>query len=234
MRDKLFQKTPQKQFEFDKNVASVFDDMLKRSIPFYSENLNLCANIIAKMAKKNAKICDLGSSTANLLIKLFELRKDFLLCGVDEASAMLDLARTKAKAYGTNIEFIQANLNDFNFFKNDIFIASYTLQFIRPMQRQALVDKIYKFLNKGGFFILSEKILYENAKIAKIMIELYFEFKQRQGYSEFEIASKREALENVLIPYTQKENIKMLENAGFSRIESIFKWANFESFIAFK
>ena len=43
-----------------------------------------------------------------------------------------------------------------------------------------------------------------------------------------------EALENVLIPYSQKENLNMLEKAGFKKIESIFKWANFETFIAFK
>ncbi|EMF2926789.1 carboxy-S-adenosyl-L-methionine synthase CmoA, partial [Campylobacter coli] len=56
----------------------------------------------------------------------------------------------------------------------------------------------------------------------------------RQGYSKIEIAAKREALENVLIPYSEKENLDMLKNAGFEKIESVFKWVNFETFIAFK
>ena len=118
--------------------------------------------------------------------------------------------------------------------QSDIFIANYTLQFIRPLQRQSLVDELFARLNSGGFLLLSEKIVFEDALLSNSMIKLYELYKQRQGYSEFEIAKKREALENVLVPYSEKENVKMLENAGFKRIESIFKWGNFQSFIAFK
>lgn len=120
------------------------------------------------------------------------------------------------------------------FFQSDVFVANYTLQFIRPPKRQELVNEIYKNLNKGGIFIMSEKILYEDAFLSKNMIELYADYKERQGYSKIEIAAKREALENVLIPYSEKENLDMLKNAGFEKIESVFKWVNFETFIAFK
>lgn len=234
MRDELFKKKLEKQFEFDASVASVFDDMIDRSIPFYKNNLELCVKIISKLAKNEAKICDLGSSTANLLLMLFKLRPDLKLSGIDEAAAMLEIAKNKAKAFGAKISFRKSNLKECSLSQNDVFIANYTLQFIRPPQRQALVDKIFKSLKKGGFFIMSEKILFEEAVFSKKMIEIYTEYKKAQGYSELEISSKREALENVLIPYSEKENIEMLENAGFKNIETFFKWANFESFIAFK
>lgn len=234
MKDELFKSAQKKQFEFDASVASVFDDMINRSVPFYSENLSLCAKLTSKLAAPNASVCDLGCSTANLLILLFKLRPDLRLCGVDEAAAMLERAKNKAQAFGAKITLKQANLSTFKLTPSDIFIANYTLQFIRPPQRQSLVDGIFKALKKGGFLILSEKIALENAVLAKTMLEIYAEYKLAQGYSELEISSKREALENVLVPYTQKENLNMLANAGFKRIESFFKWANFESFIAFK
>lgn len=234
MKDDIFKKPLEKQFEFDKSVASVFDDMVLRSIPFYDKNLKLIADIISLFARQEAKICDLGCSTANLLLALGEKRKDFILSGVDNANAMLEIARNKSNAFGVGIEFFNANLDEFEFFDNDVFIANYTLQFIRPPKRQELVNKIYKHLNENGIFIISEKILYEDAKISKKMIELYETYKQEQGYSKIEISTKREALENVLIPYTENENITMLKNAGFKRVESIFKWVNFETFIAFK
>jgi len=41
MKDKLFEKPIKKQFEFDEDVASVFDDMLSRSVPHYEEMLKL-------------------------------------------------------------------------------------------------------------------------------------------------------------------------------------------------
>ena len=234
MKDNLFKKSPKKQFEFDKSVASVFDDMIYRSVPFYKENLELCVSLISKLAPQKAKICDLGCASGNFLLELFKLRKDFILSGVDNAKPMLEIAKQKAKAYGAKIEFFEHSLNEFSFFKNDVFIATYTLQFIRPPKRQALVDKIYKNLNENGIFILSEKILYEDAFLSKKILELYAEYKEKQGYTKFEISAKREALENVLVPYSTKENIFLLQNAGFKSIETLFKWANFESFIAFK
>ncbi|HEC1752957.1 TPA: carboxy-S-adenosyl-L-methionine synthase CmoA [Campylobacter lari] len=234
MKDEIFKKPLEKQFEFDKSVASVFDDMVSRSVPFYTQNLKLIVELIDHFAPQNARICDLGCSTASLLLALYEKRKDFLLSGVDEANAMLEIAKSKCQAFGARVEFYQKNLDDFEFFNNDVFIATYTLQFIRPPKRQELVDKIYQNLNENGMFVLSEKILYEDVKIAKKMIQIYEQYKLEQGYSKLEISSKREALENVLIPYTQNENITMLKKAGFSKVESVFKWVNFETFIAFK
>ncbi|WP_257936444.1 carboxy-S-adenosyl-L-methionine synthase [Campylobacter lari] len=234
MKDEIFKKPLEKQFEFDKSVASVFDDMVSRSVPFYTQNLKLIVELIDHFAPQNAKICDLGCSTASLLLALYEKRKDFLLSGVDEANAMLEIAKNKCQAFGARVEFYQKNLDDFEFFKNDVFIATYTLQFIRPPKRQELVDKIYQNLNENGMFVFSEKILYEDVKIAKKMIQIYEQYKLEQGYSKLEISTKREALENVLIPYTQNENMTMLKKAGFSKVESVFKWVNFETFIAFK
>ncbi len=234
MKDEIFKKPLEKQFEFDKSVASVFDDMVSRSVPFYTQNLKLIVELIDHFAPQNAKICDLGCSTASLLLALYEKRKDFLLSGVDEANAMLEIAKNKCQAFGARVEFYQKNLDDFDFFTNDVFIATYTLQFIRPPKRQELVDKIYQNLNENGMFVFSEKILYEDVKIAKKMIQIYEQYKLEQGYSKLEISTKREALENVLIPYTQNENITMLKKAGFSKVESVFKWVNFETFMAFK
>ncbi|TQR33733.1 carboxy-S-adenosyl-L-methionine synthase CmoA [Campylobacter sp. MIT 99-7217] len=234
MKDEIFKQKLKKQFEFDKSVASVFDDMIQRSVPFYQENLELCAKLIDKLMPLNARIFDLGCSSANFLLFLATLRKDFKLFGVDNAAAMLEIARAKSEAFGARIEFFESSLDEFCFFQSDVFVANYTLQFIRPPKRQALVDKIYQNLSKNGMFVMSEKILYENALLAKEMIEIYAQFKQEQGYSKLEIATKREALENVLIPYSEQENISMLKNAGFKRVEIIFKWANFESFVAFK
>lgn len=234
MKDELFKQVQKKQFEFDKNVASVFDDMINRSVPFYKENLELCANLLCKFAPKEAVICDLGCASANFLLFIAGLRKDFQLYGVDNSACMLELAQSKSEAFGLKITFFQKALENFEFFRSDIFVANYTLQFIRPPKRQSIVDRIYHNLNESGVFLLSEKILYEDAFLARNIIQLYSEYKQKQGYSKFEIAAKREALENILIPYSEKENIAMLKKAGFKKIESIFKWANFESFMAFK
>jgi tRNA (cmo5U34)-methyltransferase len=49
-----------------------------------------------------------------------------------------------------------------------------------------------------------------------------------------EISRKREALENVLVPYRLDENIELLKVAGFGTVEVFFKWYNFCGLIAVK
>ena len=68
----------------------------------------------------------------------------------------------------------------------------------------------------------------------EIITDLYYDFKRRNGYSELEISQKREALENVLVPVTPKEQLEMLDDAGFDYSEMLFRWYNFASYIGMK
>lgn len=234
MRDEIFKEPISKQFEFDDFVASVFDDMISRSVPFYDVSSNLNAKLLAKILPKEASVCDLGCSTANSLLLLNNLRNDLALSGVDNSEAMLANAKNKAKAYGASINFILADITECELSGFDAVLANYTLQFIRPPKRANLVQKIYDGLNENGLFLFSEKIIFDDKKLTKSVIEIYEDYKQTQGYSRYEIAQKREALENVLVPYTEEENRNLALNAGFKRVESTFKWGNFMSFLAFK
>ena len=225
MKDKLFEKPIKKQFEFDENVASVFDDMLSRSIPHYEDMLNLTTSFALKYTTKESTIYDLGCSTATTLINIAKHSDVKLnLVGIDTSNAMIKRAKQKSNAYGIDIDFKTSN----------VIISNYTLQFIRPMQREQLIKKIYDSLEVGSVFIFSEKVITDNKILNKQFIDEYYNFKKTQGYSEFEISQKREALENVLIPYSYEENKKMILDAGFSNFDCIFKWVNFATFIAVK
>ena len=147
---------------------------------------------------------------------------------------MLNRASKKINAYGLDIELINDDIFNVNFKPSSVIISNYTLQFIRPLQREKLIKKIYDSLEDGAVFIFSEKVITDDKKLNKIMIDKYYDFKKVKGYSEFEIAQKREALENVLIPYTYEENKTMIEDAGFKHFDCIFKWVNFATFIAIK
>ena len=234
MKDNIFNKPIKKQFEFDEEVAGVFDDMLLRSVPFYKENLNLQLDILKNFLKENDKIIDLGSSTGTFLIELSKKIKNLNLTGIDSSDAMIKKSKEKAKAFNSNAKFIKADFLDYDLSNSKAITANYTIQFIRPLRREKLIQKIYNSLENEGIFLMSEKLITQNKKLNKIMIDIYYQYKKQKGYSEYEIASKREALENVLIPYTMEENTEMLKNAGFRDIDVIFRWNNFATFIAFK
>jgi tRNA (cmo5U34)-methyltransferase len=235
MKDNVFTEKISKKFEFDEAVASVFDDMLSRSVPFYDEVRKLVIALILAEEQEGKKVIDLGSSTAKFLLDLHsKMSVPMKLKGLDNSQAMLDRAEQKCQAFGAEIELELADMLAYNYINEDIIVANYTLQFIRPIQRLELVKKLFEGLNDEGTFIFSEKVVFEDNVLDKQMIDIYYDYKKEQGYSEYEIAQKREALENVLIPFTIKENIQMCKDAGFTKIETVFQWANFVTFVVKK
>ncbi|HEY9189469.1 MAG TPA: carboxy-S-adenosyl-L-methionine synthase CmoA, partial [Sulfurovum sp.] len=222
MKDKVFNKPIEKKFEFDEAVASVFDDMLSRSVPFYDEVRKLIISLILAEQEEGKKVLDLGSSTAKFLLDLHsKMDVKMQLKGLDNSQAMLDRAAQKCQAFGADIELELADMLTYTYREEDIIVANYTLQFIRPLQRIELLKKLYEGLKEDGLFIFSEKVVFADKKLDKEMIDIYYAYKKEQGYSEYEIAQKREALENVLVPFTIKENIQMCKDAGFKQVETI-------------
>lgn len=233
--DKVFDKPIKKQFEFDEEVAVVFDDMLSRSVPFYDEAMKLTAHFASLNIAQGERVYDLGCSTASLLLAIERKSdKEIKLIGIDNSEAMLAQASKKLHAYNSKIELEYGDILNFDYQEAAVICSNYTLQFVRPPVRAEFVKKIYDALKPGGLFIFSEKIISKDSALNKQMIDTYYDYKKKQGYSEYEIVQKREALENVLIPYTEEENLQLLKEAGFSHCESIFKWVNFETFIARK
>ncbi|MDE7317362.1 MAG: carboxy-S-adenosyl-L-methionine synthase CmoA [Helicobacter sp.] len=238
MKDELFKTHTIKHFCFDAQVAAVFDDMLERSIPFYASLLSLVSDFVLRLLPSGASLVDLGSSTGNLLLQIaLKARaqgREIRLVGIDNSPDMLKLARLKADALGVDVEFVCADMLDYAFGQADCFVCNYTLQFIAPQYRLELLKKIYDFLNPNGILIFSEKIYMTNILLNEAFIEQYHHYKQAQGYSLGEIAKKREALENVLVPNTHEQNLALLENAGFRTMQILFAWVNFQTIVALK
>jgi tRNA (cmo5U34)-methyltransferase len=234
-RDQFFNEPIVKQFEFDDKVAAVFDDMVSRSVPYYKEVQELIVSFALKHLNKDDVVYDLGCSTASTLLALEQSCETTLkLYGIDNSKAMIDKAKTKLLAYNSQINLDVADILTQNYQNSHMFISNYTLQFIRPLKRSELVKKIYDALEPNGVFIFSEKVILEDKVLDKEFIDIYYDYKAKQGYTQYEIAQKREALENVLVPYTYEENVEMLKEAGFEIVDTLFRWVNFTTFIAKK
>jgi tRNA (cmo5U34)-methyltransferase len=169
-----------------------------------------------------------------LLLKINQKSPFVKLEGIDSAESMIKKAKEKANAYEVAMDLHVADAFEYDFKMKNIIVCNYLLQFIRPIHRAKLVQKIYESLDTKGLFICSEKVVFEDKVFDKKIIDLYYAYKQNQGYSKTEISQKREALENVLIPYTIKENIKMFTEAGFASVQTLFQWGNFVTFVALK
>ncbi len=238
-QDRLFAVASiEEDFVFNKHVAEVFDDMLSRSIPCYKEVIACQARLLAAYLNKGDTVCDLGCSTGTTLLQFSRIlaEKEFSYVGVDNSSAMLEKAEIKIKNYAKQdiIRFIHGDISEACTLHSNAFIVNYTLQFIRPLLREKFLQNLYTALQPGGILLLSEKTISHDRRLNREFIDIYHGFKKTHGYSELEIAKKREALENVLIPFSIAENRVLLEQVGFSPVETFFQWFNFVSFIAVK
>lgn len=225
-------------FTFGEKVASVFDDMLDRSVPFYQEVQRMIAEMAADFAVKGTNIYDLGCSTGNTLLNLdVSVAEGVKFIGVDNSEDMLKRCRQKLSERGLQHEheLICADLNQGVSIQNaSMVLMVLTLQFIRPLYRDTLIKSILQGLNENGCVILVEKVLGEDSVFNRLFIKYYYDLKKRHGYSEMEISKKRESLENVLVPYKLLENREMLLRAGFRYCDVFFKWYNFCGIIAVK
>ncbi|WP_120951430.1 carboxy-S-adenosyl-L-methionine synthase CmoA [Helicobacter sp. L8] len=231
MKDTLFNTPLPKRFEFDSQVAGMFDDMLTRSIPHYHETLKLASHFVAQDLE--GVVYDLGCSTGNFLATLAPLLPNSVpLVGVDNSPSML--AKAQEKLQTSNVTWRCEDILNTSLDNAGAVVLLYTLQFIRPLQRQALIQRIFDALKPGGVVVVAEKMMSLDRILDKQMIELYYFYKQQQGYTLNEISFKREALENVLVPYSLQENTALLEQAGFTHVEVLFKWVNFGLLLARK
>jgi tRNA (cmo5U34)-methyltransferase len=239
-KDEVFKDEIEKasDFKFGANVAKVFDDMVNRSVPYYGEIQRMMAEVAADHAKEGSDVYDLGCSTGTTMIGMDTMvNQNIRFVGVDDSQEMLDKCKSKLLELGFSRDY-ELRCTDLNqgvkITNASVVVLCLTLQFVRPIYREQLVKNIYDGLNKGGVLILVEKILAEDSLFNRDFIEYYYNYKRRNQYSEMEISQKREALENVLVPYKLSENISMLRDKGFAHCEVFFKWYNFSGLIAIK
>lgn len=228
-------------FEFNEEVAAVFGDMLNRSVPFYAEQQNMITDIARRFWIPGTTVVDLGSSLGTTLINIASQNTSIdRLIGYDNSEAMLNRARENIDKANLTSRITCANgdlngdLQTMDMRNTSLVTLCWTLQFIRPLQRDHLIKNIYENMVEGGALIVTDKVLTNDSNMNRFFIDFYYDYKRKNGYSEEEINNKRESLENVLIPYRFDENFELFRRNGFEIVETFFQWYNFAGFLCVK
>ena len=231
-------------FDFDEKVAEVFPDMIQRSLPGYGTMISSIGVLAAKYAQANSHCYDLGCSlgAASLAMQQSITAMGCRIVGIDNSEAMLEKFSTLLLSIDNYdnlskkcpIELVHSDLQDCTMKNASIVVLNFTLQFIPLDQRDTLIQRIFNSLLPGGVLIVSEKVCFEDETHQALMTELHHNFKRTNGYSELEIAQKRSAIENFLIPETLKAHRDRFKAAGFTSQDVWFQCFNFASMLAIK
>jgi tRNA (cmo5U34)-methyltransferase len=225
-------------FTFDATTVRVFDNMVSRSVPFYGEIQRMTAELAAEFAEPGTTVYDLGCSTGTTFLALEpQLDPSIAFVGYDNAPDMVERARQKLATLPPprQREIRLADLHEpFTIENASVTVMLFTLQFVRPLHRDRVIRTIADGTRKQGAIIVAEKVIESDTLFNRLFIDNYYDMKRRHGYSDMEIARKREALENVLIPYRLDENRDLLLECGFTKFQEFFRWYNFAGMIAVK
>jgi len=237
MRDEIYKdKVDISKFTFDQKVVDVFDDMVLRSVPGYKQMIELIGLAGRTYPVVNSNIYDLGCSTGAVTLSIASNLKSasVKIFSIDNSKEMIEQCSRNLSGTEANIQYICDDIENIQLDNASLIVLNLTLQFINPKYRSDLIKRIFRSLLPGGALIISEKIIHENEEINKILISLHESFKRENGYSETEIAQKRKAIEDVLIPESIEQHLKRLSDAGFKKPLVQMQCINFASFLAVK
>lgn len=229
---------PVPPFEFNAAVVNVFEDMIHRSVPMYAEIIRQQARMIQLGYHPGTRIYDLGCSTGNLALALCAGMPagSFEMVAVDSSKPMLDAFARRLAGWPHRRQIVlrHGDIHNVEMANASVVAVNFTLQFIRPTDRDQLVQQIHEALVPGGMLLFSEKTTHADPRLADLQTDFYYRFKRENGYSDLEISQKREALENVLIPETLHDHHARLNRCGFTAVDVWLKWFNFCAWICIK
>lgn len=251
-KDQIYQASDKAQrakpgsFVFDERVATVFEDMISRSVPGYQQILEMLPTLTrqcqtSQSADRQANYYDLGCSLGAGMVAMAQglnpETRNTTIIGIDNSAAMIEQAAQNIcliENQTTATQLIEQDLLASEVSSAMMVLMNFTLQFIALERRDHLIQRIYDGLHSGGYLVLSEKITFDDEATNQALINIHHQFKADQGYSQLEIAQKRDAIENVLIPETLEAHILRLKNAGFKIITPWVQNLQFISILAIK
>jgi len=225
-------------FAFDEQVARVFPDMIRRSVPGYDTIIAMLGVFAHHYVQPHSRVYDLGCSqgAATLALRRHIGAPDVKIVAVDNAPAMIERCQHNIAADLSPSE-VELRCEDIQHtvIENASLVAlNFTLQFLPPDQRAGMLARIAQGLNPGGVLVLSEKICFADTGQQTLFTDLHHDFKRLNGYSDLEISQKRQAIENVLIPDTLEQHKARLLTNGFSAVHCWFQCFNFVSLLAIR
>lgn len=225
-------------FRFDEQVVKVFPDMITRSVPGYELVIPMTGMLARRYAQPDTNIYDLGCSlgATSLAMSIAVQAAGTKIIAVDNSEAMVSRFKhtLNDNQCRVPVEIHLENMLDTNIENASVVVLNFTLQFLDREQRQVLINRISAGMKPGGVLIVSEKICFENEQQQDDQTNWHHDFKRTQGYSDLEIAQKRNALEDVLRPETEAAHMERFQQAGLRNSQRWFQCFSFVSYIAFK
>ncbi len=234
MRDRVYSQARPHivDFAFDQQVADVFPDMIRRSVPGYETMVPITGLMAARHLQEQGLAYDLGCSLGATSLAILQQNPNpgIRVVGVDNSAAMIEGARRGVA--DSRASFLMQDVCDTDVNGASVVVLNLVLQFIEPAQRLPLLTRIRQQMHPEGLLLVSEKVSHEHSELHGFYVATHEAWKQANGYSALEVSQKRTALENVMRIDSESAHEQRLQRAGFSRVQQWYRCMNWASFMA--
>ena len=164
-------------FNFDETVASVFPDMIQRSVPGYKAIISAIGLLAARYAKPHSNCYDLGCSlgAATLSMRQQIPYQSCRLIGIDNSQAMLDRCSQiiAAEQHPISVDLQCMDIREVNIVNASVVVLNFTLQFIPLQDRLNFLHNIHQGLLPGGILVLSEKLQFAEPRKQQLQTDMH-------------------------------------------------------------
>jgi len=173
------------------------------------------------------KLLDLGCGTGLELDEIFKVTPTIQVTGIDLAEKMLEKLKQKHAARKNQLNLILADYFTYDFGKEiyDVALSVQTLHHFSYEEKIGLYKRIHTGLKPSGFYIESDY----NAPSQE-----FEDFHFAEGKRLRAEQGVKEGLFHYDTPCTVENQIKLLQKAGFGRVEKIMQQGNFTILVARK
>ena len=172
--------------QFFDDLVSEYDNVIKRLVSPYPKMLWAMFYYLPKDFKPK-KILELGCGTGRLTKVLHEQWDNSSITVVDISAAMLE--KTKQVVKHKDLQLIESSMEKLCLPKNnyDLVISSLAIHHLTNESKIKLIKNIFNWLNKDGFFILTDCVRAQSERLYAVNNEHWIQLAKEQGLSEEEM-----------------------------------------------
>ena len=215
--DKKYQ--PEKMNDFFNKRAGTYEAHMKAELAHFDEFYKKISEPVAATSEK-IQILDLGCGTGLEIEYIFKKAPNSFLTGIDMSGEMLKLLKDKYRRTLKQLLLLKGSYDKISFQENtyDYVISVMSLHHLLYTPKLKLYKKIKKALRKNGKYIEGDYVVSRK--------------EEKAGLEKFEKQLKKLRLSkdtdfHIDIPFSVKTQTKLLKQAGFSKVDVIWrkKWA---------
>ncbi|MFF4403825.1 methyltransferase domain-containing protein [Streptomyces sp. NPDC001404] len=216
-------------WSFTPEVADVFPEHVRASVPFYDAIQDLVAEAADWLLPDGGLVVDLGAATGITVHRIATRHPERTLRAVlyDNEPSMLDRA-SKALADVSNmaVEYVTANIETtaFTHTNADLTLSLFTLQFLPLPDRVTALRSARLAASTAGALLVAEKVRAPDSRWAEIGNDASHDWKATHGITDAAIRAKSRALRGVLMPYPESTLVQAVIAAGWCCPEVLFRW----------